>query len=274
MLNTRPKSIKQTIKRILIVLLSLYIMVGTLLYFMQEKLMFFPTVLSQDYKYQFNHSFEELFLRTDETAVINALHFKVENPKGVILYFHGNAGDLSRWGTITEYFVEKNYDVLVMDYRTYGKSTGVLSEKALYSDAQYCYNYLKPFYKENEITVYGRSLGTGIATFIASKNNPKQLILETPFYSIEDVAKSRFLLFPVKKLIKYKLPTFKYINNTNCSILMIHGTEDKIVPFNSATKLYSYSPKSRTTFIKIEGGSHNNLIDFETFKNQIDRFLP
>ena len=139
MLNTRPKSIKQTIRRVLIVLLSLYIMVGTLLYFMQEKLMFFPTVLSQNYKYQFNHSFEELFLRTDETTIINAIHFKVEKPKGVILYFHGNAGDLSRWGTITEYFVEKNYDVLVMDYRTYGKSTGVLSEKVLYSDAQYCY---------------------------------------------------------------------------------------------------------------------------------------
>ena len=80
--------------------------------------MFLPTTLEQDYQYQFNYPFEELFLKTEEDAIINALHFKVDNPKGVILYFHGNAGDLSRWGTITEYFSAMHYDVLVMDYWT------------------------------------------------------------------------------------------------------------------------------------------------------------
>ena len=97
---------------------------------------------------------EELFLKTDDTAVINALHFKAEKSKGVILYFHGNAGDLSRWGIVTEYFVEKNYDVLVIDYRTYGKSKGKLSEEAFYNDGQYCYDYLKQQYTESEITLF------------------------------------------------------------------------------------------------------------------------
>jgi pimeloyl-ACP methyl ester carboxylesterase len=275
MLNTRPKSIKQKIKRVIIVLLSLFFMVGTLLYFFQEKLIFLPTVLPQDYNYQFNYPFEELFLHTDETTVINALHFKNKSPKGVILYFHGNAGDLSRWGTITEFFVEKEYDVLVMDYRTYGKSTGVLSEHALYRDAQYCYNYLKAHYDENEITVYGRSLGTGIASLMASKNNPKQLILETPYYSMENVVKSRFPLFSLNFLLKYKFPTYQYIKSTSCPILMIHGTDDKVIPFNSAEKLFSSSlPTSRTTFIRIDGGSHNNLIDYQEFHRIIRSVLP
>ena len=98
-------------------------------------------------------------------------------------------------GLIAEYFVTKGYDVLIMDYRTYGKSKGKLSEKAFYDDAQYCYDYLLKQYSENEITIYGRSLGTGISTCLASKNNPKQMILETPYFIILDVAKHRFPFF-------------------------------------------------------------------------------
>ncbi len=199
------KRLKRRLKRTVTVTVAIYLMIGASLYFFQEKLLFLPTKLEQDYKFQFNYPFEELFLKTDEEAVINAIHFKVKKPKGVILYFHGNAGDLSRWGNITEYFVDKDYDVLVMDYRTYGKSTGKLSEDAFYKDAQFCYDYLLKQYSEEDISLYGRSLGTGIASYLASKNNPKQLVLETPYYSILDVAKSRFPVFPVKRLLMYPI---------------------------------------------------------------------
>ncbi len=247
-------------------------MVGSLLYFLQEKMLFFPTVLEQDYVFEFSKPFEELFLKTEEDAVINAIHFKVENPKGVILYFHGNAGDLSRWGLIAEYFVEKQYDVLIMDYRTYGKSTGKLSEDALYKDAQYCYDYLKERYKENEITLYGRSLGTGIATYLASKNKPNQLILETPYYSITDVAQSRFPMFPVEKLLKYKFPTHQYIQQVSCPITIFQGTDDGVVPYASAEKLLKLNIEN-LNFITIEGGGHNNLIEFEDYHSKVKKIL-
>lgn len=273
MLNTLQNPVKQKLKKGVLFLLGIYIMVGSLLYFLQEKMMFFPTVLEQDYAYQFSQPFEELFLKTDEEATINAIHFKVENPKGVILYFHGNAGDLSRWGFVAEYFVEKQYDVLIMDYRTYGKSTGKLSEKALYSDAQYCYEYLKEHYNENEITIYGRSLGTGIAAYLALKNKPKQLILETPYYSIKDVAKSRFPMFPAETLLKYKLPTYQYLQEVSCPITIFHGTEDKVVPYKSAKKLFEASPKALTTFITIDGGNHGDLINYQLYRSKIDEIL-
>src|SRR5690554_6918936 len=175
---------KNKLKNVLLVIVALYIMIGASLYFLQEKILFMPTVLPQDFQYEFNHPFEELFLKTEDHAVINALHFKAENPKGVILYFHGNAGELSRWGIVVQKFVEMRYDVLVMDYRTYGKSTGKLSEKALYSDAELFYKYLLIRYPEDKIVVYGRSLGTTFATYVAAKNHPKQLLLEAPFYSL------------------------------------------------------------------------------------------
>ena len=267
------KKIKTTLKKILFVLLGLYVMIGTSLYFLQERLLFLPTVLDQDFQYQFNYPFEELFLKTDDQTVINALHFKIENPKGVILYFHGNAGDLSRWGTITEYFVEKGYDVLVMDYRTYGKSTGKLSENALYKDAEYCYNFLIEHYNESEITIYGRSLGTGLATYVASNHHPNQLILETPYYSMVDVAKKRFPIFPVKQLMKYELPTYKYINKVKCPITMIHGTNDKVIPIESAKKLYEVIGSNNASLTIIEGGGHNNLSDFKKYSIVIESVL-
>lgn len=246
-------------------------MIGSALYFFQEKILFLPTTLEQDYQYQFEYPFEELFLKTDNDATINALHFKAENPKEVILYFHGNAGDLSRWGKITEYFVEKNYDVLVMDYRTYGKSVGKLSERAMYKDAQFCYDYLLKHYSENEITLYGRSLGTGIASYLASKNRPKQLILETPYYSILDVAEHRFPVFPVKQLLKYRFPTFQYLPKAKCPVTIIHGTADNVVPYSSGKKLSELIVD--VEFITIEGGGHNNLIEFEEYHKAIDKVL-
>jgi len=274
MLFIRQKKVKQKLKQAAIGLLGIYLMIGTALYFFQEKIIFRPTVLNQSYVFKFSNPFEELFLKTDDNATINAIHFKVENPKGVILYFHGNAGDLSRWGNITEYFVDKKYDVLVMDYRTYGKSTGTLSEHALYSDAQVCYDYLKERYTEDEITIYGRSLGTGIATYIASTNDPKQLILETPYYSIVDVAKFRFPFFSVEQMLHYKLPTFEFIRNVKCNITLIHGTDDYVVPFKSGEKLFKVAPKNLTTFLAIKKGSHNNLIKFDAYHQKIGEILP
>jgi alpha-beta hydrolase superfamily lysophospholipase len=265
--------VKRSVKKALILLIGLYIMIGTSLYLLQEKILFRPTVLAQDYVYTFDSNFEELFLKPNDDAIINALHFKAENPKGVILYFHGNAGDLSRWGIITEYFVGMNYDVLVMDYRTYGKSTGPLNEAALYQDAQFCYDYLKDQYRESQITVYGRSLGTGIASYITSKNNPKQLILETPFYNLEDVAKHRFPIFPMKYAMRYQFASHEYIAQTRCPIAIVHGTEDRVVPFLSGKKLFEAAPHALATFTVVENGNHNNLIQFDAYHRMIDTLL-
>lgn len=248
-------------------------MIGASLYFLQEKLLFLPTTLEQDYQYTFNYPFEEVFLEPTENVSINALHFKAKKPKGVILYFHGNAGDLSRWGSIAEFFVARHYDVFIIDYRTYGKSKGKLSEQAFYDDAQYCYDYLLKQYSEEEITLYGRSLGTGIANYLASKHHPKQLILETPYYSILDVAKHRFPIFPVTALLKYQFPSNEYIINVKCPITIFHGTDDRIVPYVSAEKLKAVAPPDKTTFITIEGGSHNDLVEFEKYRDTVSKVL-
>ncbi len=261
------------LKNFLIAIASLYVLIFIGLYFLQEKMIFMSDPLPQDYSYSFPGKFDEIFLRTGDGAKLNALHFKVESPKGVVLYFHGNAGELSRWGIVVQKLVELQYDVLVMDYRTYGKSTGKLSQNALYGDAQLFYDYLLKSYKEDEIVVYGRSLGTTFATYVAAKNHPKQLILEAPFYSLDEEASKRFPIYPVSWFLKFHFPTYQYLSEVPCPILIFHGTDDFVVDYKNSEKLSKIDTQNKLTFITIPGGTHHDLLTYEVYKTTLDSIL-
>lgn len=251
----------------------IYLIPFLAIYFLQKQMIFNPEPLPQNYVYSFPGNFKELFLETKDGAKLNALHFTVNNPKGAVLYFHGNGGELADWGKVVQKFVALQYDVLVMDYRTYGKSTGELSEKALYSDAQLFYDYLRKKYPDNKIVVYGRSLGTTFATYVAAKNNPEKLFLEAPFYSLDKVASSRFPIYPVSWFIKYHFPTYKFISEVKCPITIFHGTDDNVVNYENSQMLAKLVPKQNLTFITFPGGNHGNLIRFQKYKDTLESEL-
>ena len=131
-----------------------------LLYVFQDKLIFFPEKLSEEHEYGFARDFEEKYFQIDEQTKLNAIHFFAKNKKGTILYFHGNAGSLDSWGHVAREFVDLGYDVLLPDYRGFGKSTGPFSEEALYADARFLYDFLLTENEASDIIIYGRSLGT------------------------------------------------------------------------------------------------------------------
>lgn len=261
------------LKRILGLGLGAYLIAIVMLYFLQEKLIFLPTRLPQNYAYSFSEHFEEVFLSAADGARLNALWFKREDPNGLILYFHGNAGNLSRWGEIVQPFVKMGFDVLVMDYRTYGKSTGNLSEKNLYSDAQLFYDYAQKHYQEKQIVLYGRSLGTGMATRLAADNGPGLLLLETPYYSLLDIGVKRFPWLPVRWFMKYPFRTHEYVQQLRCPVRIFHGTEDRIIPFDSGRKLFDSIPRADKTFYSIQGGRHNNLSSFPAYQRAVNEVL-
>jgi len=216
------------------------------------------------------YPFEEVSLKSDDGAILNGLHFRREDPKGLILYFHGNAGNLQRWGELTEFFVEKGFDVIVMDYRGYGKSTGIRTMETLYSDAGLWYDYANEQYAENMIIVYGRSLGTAIATYVASKHDPAKVILETPFYSLTEIAMNRFPILPVKSLLHYPFPSYQYINDISCPITIYHGDNDEVIDLSYGKKLYDSIINEDKEFLLVPDGGHNNLVLFDEYKNTID----
>ncbi|MDJ1502904.1 alpha/beta hydrolase [Xanthocytophaga agilis] len=250
----------------------LYVIVCIILFFLQEKILFYPEKLPSNHTYHFSTSFEEIDFHPDSGTTINALLFKHPRPKGVILYFHGNAGSLQSWGAEGEYLSRFKYDVLMVDYREYGKSRGAVSEENLYKDAQYVYDYLKKNYAEEDIIVFGRSLGTGIATFVASRNSPGKLILETPYYSMRAVAQDRFPWLPIRLLLRYPLLTYAFIEKVRCPICIFHGTQDEVIPYQFGWQLKKLL-KKEDQFITVKGGHHNDLGQFYEYEKALTLFL-
>jgi uncharacterized protein len=253
--------------------LVLYLLSMSVFYFYQEKFIFQNEKLKLSYNFSFQNSFEEINLKTDDGNNLNAVLFKTEKPKGVILYFHGNKGNLERWGDIASYFTKFGHDVFVVDYRSYGKSTGNFNEYQMYKDAQICYDYLKEKYAEDKITIYGRSLGSTFAVNTAALNNPKQLILEAPFYNLKDVVTYHYPFLPYDILLRYKFNSDEIISGVQCKTTIFHGTSDKVVPFSSGEKLFKRSNPDQTSFFTIEGGTHHNLFDFSIYQNEISVLL-
>lgn len=252
------------LKKALIVLVSLYLLLMGILHVFQEKLIFLPEEIDTNYIYNFPFDFEEVNLKTIDNETINALHIKAKNPKGIILFFHGNKGNLIRWGEITSYFTQFEYDVFVIDYRGYGKSTGTFNETQMYQDALLSYEYVKKQFSEEKIVVYGRSLGTTFAAKVASANNPKHLVLEAPFYSLHNAANHKYKVIP-KFLLNFKFETHVSIPNIKSPITIFHGTEDKVTPFRGSKELFKLINAPKKEFIPLEKGTHHNVREFEKY---------
>lgn len=257
---------------IAVILISLYLIIVLFFYLKQESILFHPVETKQSVQYNFPQPFEEVFYKTPNKGNIHALKFKVEKPKGVVLYFHGNAGNLEDWGWVYQNFVKYNYNVVVIDYRSFGKSTGKLSEANFHSDAAFIYNKLKAEYLEENIVVYGRSIGTGVAVRLAAEQKPKLLLLETPYYNIEDLAKNIVPFLPLKYLLKYKFESNKYITEVKSPIYILHGTADNVVPYSSGQKLFELV-KDKASFTTFENGTHSNLATFEEYDLLVGKVL-
>lgn len=253
----------------IVILILAIIVLGV--YFFQEKLIFSPEVLNSGYKFHFQFEFDEINYQTSINVQINALHFKAKNSKGVVLYFHGNSGSLRTWGEVADIFLNNNFDLLIYDYRGFGKSKGSLSEESLYDDAMFIYNQLMKEYEEEDIIVYGRSIGTGIATMLASNFSPKQLILESPYYNLEDLVHHIFPFVP-SFFLRYKFNIDQMIKNVKSPISIFHGTLDEVIYFDSCLKLSKHI-KNEDIIIKLQGGHHNDLIDFDEYHSEMIKIL-
>lgn len=250
---------------ILLWVFAIYFAISIALYYLQEYFLFKPEKLPKDFQFLYeNQVVEEYNLETRDGATINGLHFKVEKPSGVVLYLKGNSKSIKGWGKFAVDFTRNNYDVIMVDYRGFGKSTGKRSQKAIKRDLQFVYEKIKERVSEKYIILYGRSLGSGFATKLASMNNPKLLILDAPYYSLTNVTGRYMPFMPLSLIIRYPMPTYKWLKYVNCPIRIIHGTRDKLIPFKSSVKLSQIKPK-QTRLYPVIGGGHKNMNTFEEY---------
>lgn len=249
-----------------------YLLLIVIVYLVQERFIFKPEKLKQDFIYKYDVPFKELFFDVEPGVRINGLHFTAKVPNGLILYFHGNTRSIKGWARYAIDFSRYNYDVLMVDYRGFGKSTGKRTEKDMLNDMQFVYDKLAAQYSESHLIVYGRSLGSGFATKVASDNNPRYLILDAPYFSFRKVIERFLPILPVKWLLRYHLRTDQWIGQVNCHTYILHGTRDWLIPVSNSEKLQAINPK-KITLIRITGGGHNNLSTFPEYHNFIRDIL-
>ena len=250
-----------------------YIVIGIALYFLQDKFIFHPKKLPANYQYQFDIPFHQIDLAVTAEKNLSIVQFTVPDSvrKGIVLYFHGNRLNINRYAKYATEFTRNNYEMWMMDYPGYGKSTGKRSEQVLYDDAELLYKMAHSKVPAEQIIIYGKSLGTGIAAQLASKKDCKRLILETPYYSMEALAKHYFFIYPVMPMSKYTFPTYQRFEYINAPITIFHGTRDQVIPYKQAQWLVEKKPG--TELITIEKGRHNNLPDFSLFQHKLDSLL-
>jgi alpha-beta hydrolase superfamily lysophospholipase len=255
----------QEVLYILGIVVIVYVAISILLYLFQDYFLFKPEKLDKDFQFYYeNQETEEYNIETRDGATINGLRFKSQNPKGVVFYLKGNSKSIKGWGKFAVDFTRHGYDVIMVDYRGFGKSTGRRTQKAVKRDMQVIYNKIKENVSEKYIILYGRSLGSGFATKLASMNNPKMLILDAPYYSLSKVAKKYIPFMPLSLLIKFPMPTYKWLKYVECPIHIIHGTDDRLIPYKTSVKLSIIKPNT-TTLHTVIGGGHKNLNTFESY---------
>jgi len=259
----------------IIVVFMVFLLVSVSLYYRQDSMIFYPEKEIWQTPKEISLEYEEVSLTTSDGVVINAWYVPAKNEKGVILFCHGNAGNISHRLDSIKIFHDLGQSVLIFDYRGYGKSGGKISEKGTYLDAEAAWDYLVQVKHKQpeEIVFFGRSLGAAVAAETAMRKNPAGLILESTFMSIPSIARKYYPWLPVKFIAKYRYATVDKIGLIGCSKLIIHSRTDEIIPFEHGLNLYEKAAPPKE-FLEIRGG-HNEgfMLSGETYSEGLRRFL-
>ncbi|MBP6589804.1 MAG: alpha/beta fold hydrolase, partial [Chitinophagaceae bacterium] len=252
----------------------IYFLIGIALHFFQDKLIFRPVKLPADYRYQFSIPFQQIDLPVNTEKNLSIVQFTVPDSlrKGIVLYFHGNRENINRYASFAPGFTKNGYEVWMMDYPGYGKSTGKRTEKQLYEDALIFYKMAIGRVSAEHIIFYGKSLGSGIAAQLATVRSCKRLILETPYYDFPAVFRRYLPLYPYDWILKYKIPTGENMQYISAPIHIFHGTSDGVIAYRNARRL-SKNFKPGDELITIKGGGHNNLFDYPLSVQKLDSLL-
>lgn len=269
---TTPMRRKRLIKGLVIVA-AIYMAVGAILYFIQEKLLFHPKSLDETHVFKFSQPFREVNLPVTNEKNLSIIQFTVAGAvrKGIVLYYHGNRENVERYAKFAETFTRNGYEVWMPDYPGFGKSTGERSEQIMKQDAEMVYKMAAAQVPSDSIIIYGKSMGTGPASYVAFRKPSHRLILETPYYSIDALFRHYAFLYPVSWMAKYHFPNNEYLSNTDVPVHIFHGTDDSVIPYQQAKKLAGVN--KNIELVTIEGGHHNNLADYRQYQSAMDSLL-
>ncbi len=261
--------------RIAVLCFALYLLVLTWLWFRQEKLIFAPTVLPADFALAKDPDVHEVAIDVPG-ARLSALHLRLPKPKGVVFFLHGNGGALDSWFVKPAYYRAANFDLFMLDYRGYGKSTGnIESEEQLRADVRAAWAQVAPQYVGRKVVIYGRSLGSGLAAGLSAdmqaQHKPADLtVMVSSYSSMAALATETYPWVPAF-VQRYPMRTDQLVGQIQAPLLLIHGAQDTMIPPRHSELLKSLAPHASLVFVP--GGAHNDLQDFDVYLNTFAKAL-
>jgi len=268
-------ALRSLMSSILFILLGTWLGLSLLLYFFQDRFVYYPhksLVAAPD---RFGLDYEEVYLETEDGERLHAWFIPAENAGATLLFFHGNAGNISHRLDSIRIFHGMALNVFIPDYRGYGNSSGSPSEEGTYQDARAAWDHLtvERGIAADNIIVFGRSLGAAIAAWLAKQTEPAALILESAFTSVQAMGKKLYPFLPVDLLTRIRYPTLDYIRDTRVPLLVIHSREDEIIPFEFGRQLHEAAAVP-AEFLAIEGG-HNDgfLVSGDHYRRGVAEFI-
>ena len=202
---------------------------------------------------------------------VHVIFNSIPHPHGTIIYFHGNAGNLKRWNVIASELCKLQFNVLVWDYKGYGSSSGKTTLGNFITQGREFYKHVNTFDTTRNIILFGRSLGTGLASALAVDTNVDKIILETPFTSMKSLIAHKTWIGHY--FVKNDIPSLTMIEKINKPILIIHGTDDQLIPYHMAENYFLSLKSEQKRMLSINGGTHDNLSDYSDYWNTLEHFL-
>lgn len=251
---------KKGIISTLTLVIGLYVAVCVYFYYIQNAILFKPTVLEPGHEFTYNFEFSERWFEIGDEARVHAIHAKADSSKGLVIYYHGNGGSAETNPSKFTLFLQNGYDVLYPDYRGYGLTEGKMwNQDDLVGDMKVVYQEMKEEYDEDNIVILGYSLGSGVAAQVASVNDPRELILWTPYYSMMDMKDSEYWFLP-DFLVRYPLRTDLALQEIDEPITIFYAADDTLLPVERAIRLTNYLDDN-DEYIMLENQGHNRVFN-------------
>ncbi len=257
---------------LLIAAISFYVLLALMLFLFQDRIVFLSnlpgrTLIATPRDAGFDY--EDVTLETSDGLKLHGWYVPAAQASGVVLFLHGNAGNISHRLDSIAIFHELGLDTLIIDYRGYGQSQGKPGEQGTYLDAESAWQYLvhDRGVAADRIIIFGRSLGGAVAAWLANQYRPAALIIESSFSSALDMARKLYPFMPVRLITTLKYPVSEYVSHLRCPLLVVHSRDDEIIPFTMAEAIYASAVEPKS--LLVIWGDHNN-----GFLLSRDRYLP
>jgi len=248
----------------------LYLFIGLFLFFIQRKMIFNQSGKLRRPKEYGLQQIKEVFVNTPDNLSLIAWFQKPKYNNPTMIFFHGNSSDIGERAYKIERYINNNWGVLLVAWRGYSGNMGNPTEKNLYIDGESAINWVhrNTNYLNNNIVLYGESLGCGVALELGLKNKFKSIILEAPFTSIGDIGQRKYPIYPAKLLTIDKFDNLSKIDKILSPLLIFHGKKDEVIPYKHSLKLFKKA-KDRKKLVCVDEAMHNNLYDFDIDKEVI-----